>query len=189
MFESIPLYLLLAQTCVAEISFQKDPTECIVMWEINERAAKASKRTLKKQTLLYNSYWKSRKQRNARKWIMFLEHDEEPKHWPKGLRWKYHKHLWLKYVRAARTFLATRHKREPLCPHAVQYGGPQEYPRMYLERTVCVAGALQWYWAKSNFTVPTKYKGILPKKAVGDENIISESILTSKRKAANGAGD
>lgn len=186
MFEAIPLHLLLAMTCVAEISFVENPTECIIMWEINERSAKAANRSLRKQTLLYNSYWKSTKQRNKRKWIQFLTYKDKPEHWPERLRWGVHKRLWLRYVKASREFLASRHKRVALCPHAFQYGGPSEYPRSYMKRIQCLPGALQWYWEKPNIENPPK--GIISKKLMMEENAISESILTQKRREARRHG-
>lgn len=189
MFETaVSLTILLAQTCVAEISFQKDTTECVLMWEINQRNAELRNRSLRKQTLLYNAYWRSTEQRNRRPWIQHLRGSEEPKGWPKRLHWKYHKHLWLKYVKAANEFLRTIKTRKAICPGALDYGAPKEYPPDYMEPIACLSKSNQWFWAKRDGNY--RRKGILSKKATKSKDAISESILTmKKREAVNGAVD
>ena len=192
MFEQIPLHLLLAMTCVAEVGFHKSTEECQLMWEINERNAEARNRSLKKQTLLFNSYWKSKEQRSRRPWIRYLEGEEEPKHWPKTIRWGVHKRMWIRYVRAARVFLANKHRRKEICPGALDYGAPQEYPRQAstMKRVWCVDNTLQWYWAlREPHERINAGKGILSKKALSDETIISESILTRKRRQSRGTSN
>lgn len=190
MFEiTVPTAVLLAMSCVAEISFQKDPKECVVMWEINQRNAELKNRSLRKQTLLYNAYWRSTPQRARRPWIQHLRGGEEPKHWPKRLKWKFHRHLWLNYVKAAREFLRTVKTRKPICPSALDYGAPKEYPAEYMERIVCTGNTLQWYWArKSKDDINKLKKGILPKRAIDNKGVISESILSQKRRAAKSQG-
>lgn len=140
------LILLLARTCVAEISFQKEPTECIIMWEINERIR--GKRSLYDQTLLFNAYWRSTKQRNSRPWIQELDGDEKPKHWPMYLPWKMHLKFWKKYKKAAARFVRTRRWRKQSCKKAINYGGPVEWPKQDMIRIYCLQGARQWYWAR-----------------------------------------
>ena len=138
------LVLLLAQTCVAEISFHKDTTECTLMWEIAER--RRGRQTLEQHIRKYNSYWKSTKQRNARLWIAELDGDEKPLHWPRYLPWKLHLKMWKRYKRAARSFLKTRKWRKQICKRAIDYGGPREYPRGEKVRIYCIKGARQWYF-------------------------------------------
>lgn len=189
MFATIPLYLLLAQTCVAEISFQRDPSECILMWEVNERNARLRNRSLRKQTLLYNSYWKSTEQRNRRPWIQHLKGREQPKHWPERLKWKWHVKMWLRYVKAAREFLDTKNKRVPICPAAYDYGAPREYPGGYMKPVVCLRKANQWFWArKSEEELIHMKKGIISKRS-SKKRAVSKSILTMKRENQNGASE
>lgn len=185
MFETAaPLAILLAQTCVAEVGFNKDPSECILMWEVNERNAKLRNRSLRKQTLLYNAYWRSTPQRNRRPWIQHLKGGEEPKLWNKRLKWKVHRGMWLRYVRTAREFLNSHKRRIALCPGALDYGAPKEYPAHYMERITCLTKTKQWYWArKSDEDIRKSRKGILPKKALAQKNIIRESIMTQKKRA------
>lgn len=193
MFEAIPLHLLLAMTCVAEVGFHQETTECELMWEINYRNSVSRNRSLRKQTLLFNSYWKSTEQRGRRPWIQHLNGTEEPLGWPQTIRWGVHKRMWLKYVRAARAFLATKKKRPQICPGAVDYGAPEEYPRKHfmMKRVYCVAGTLQWYWVMKSKREQQERKGILGKNALANKSIISESILTQKRRSEknNGVSD
>jgi hypothetical protein len=143
----IALSLLLAQTCVAEISFQKDASECIVMWEVNKRNATARGRTIRKQTLLFNSYWRSKPQRARRPWIGLLTADgRKPMRWPKRLSWKAHRPRWLRYVQAANQFVLG--KLPEMCPQAVDYGAPYETPNsVYRARVNCLGGKTkQLYW-------------------------------------------
>jgi len=140
------LILLLSRTCVAEISFQKDTTECELMWSINDRMR--GKRSLYEHTLLFNAYWRSSKQRAQRPWIQELDGDEKPEHWPRYLPWKLHLKFWKKYKAAAARFIKTRKWRKKICPKAIDYGGPREYPRQDATRIYCLQGARQWYWAR-----------------------------------------
>lgn len=117
--------LLLAQTCVAEIGFDKDTRECQLMWEINGRNAERSNRTISHQTKLFNAYWKDPNKR--RPWIQYLNAEgQKPHFWPdKAAAWKIHKPLWEAYLEAAKKFQKRfKSKRyRPLCRRADDYGG------------------------------------------------------------------
>jgi len=117
--------VLLAQMCVSEISWQKDPRECRLMMEVNNRNAKRSNRTITKQTRLFNAYFKQPNQ--GRKWIQYLNAEgTAPKYWPQeAASWKKHRPYWAAYLAAAKQFLKQRTHQwfAPLCLRADDYGG------------------------------------------------------------------
>ena len=142
--------LLLARTCVAEISFQNSPAECAAMWWVNRKLASKRRRSIVVQTRKFNSYWKSPEQRARRPWIAFLELSQvKPKLWPKRLSWGAHRVRWATYVQASVDFVDG--KRPDPCPPAFDYGAPGEIPQGaksgYLRKIQCLQGeTLQWYW-------------------------------------------
>jgi hypothetical protein len=120
----IALFVFLAQTCVSEISFQPDPQECIVMWEVNYRNARRSGIDLETFTRKFNAYWKN--PNRSRPWIQHLNAEAtEPHLWPKSTNWQAKRRSWQRYLRAAQKFLdAVRSGRHvSLCPSADDYGG------------------------------------------------------------------
>ena len=117
--------LLLAQTCVAEIGFNRKTDECQLMWEINGRNARRSSRTIDEQTMLFNAYWKNPDKN--RPWIQYLNLEaEEPHLWPKNAAtWAVHKKMWQSYLAAAAKFVEkfpTKRYRH-ICRRADDYGG------------------------------------------------------------------
>jgi len=144
--------LLLAKTCVAEIGFRKNPQECLVMWEINGDNAKKRGRTIERQTLLFNAYWKIPKKKRKRNWIAGLNRtNDKPALWPKSYDWSKYKNRWNAYVNAADQFennwVNGSHKR--LCPQASDYGAPGiDTPKHACARvTKCLRGkTAQRYW-------------------------------------------
>ncbi|MHC4648700.1 MAG: hypothetical protein ACYTBJ_24860, partial [Planctomycetota bacterium] len=147
------LALLLAMTCVAEISLQKDPTECVLMWQINQETAERRGVTLQDQTLAFNAYWDPRSKDN-RHWIAELDEDgTRPPSWPgESVSWRIHRVRWLRYLKAAERFLVAPGKHQ--CPRAKDYGGAidgrhadDHPPRKCYRREKCLNGqTLQWYW-------------------------------------------
>ena len=148
------LILLLAQTCVAEISLQKDPSECAVMWSINARTAERRQVTLKQQTLEYNAYWDKRS-KDRRLWIGNLKDSYAmPEGWPGSEKsWKARAGLWMAYLDKAVEFILWPPERL-LCPRAGSYGGTpgdgigadDEAPCPEARRVRCMRGELQAYW-------------------------------------------
>jgi hypothetical protein len=139
------LAVLLAATCVAEISFQHSTRECQIMWKVNTRNAIRKGRGLYRQTILFNSYWQSRTLQARRPWIAHLNSGRRPHLWPRRWRWSAHKEIWLSYLKAAR-----EHVRRPLsgvdhCPRAIDYGAPGEIPGGPVVPIDC-GGTLQQYW-------------------------------------------
>jgi len=142
------LALLLAQTCVAEISFGKDVSECVLMWQINADNAERKGRTLRHQTLLYNGYWKSPKQQQNRAFIKELRDDKKPKSWPANMGWKRHRPMWMAYLTAALNFIE-KPPNNHLCPGAIDYGAVGECPGNGKEQYRCLDGnTKQIYWAR-----------------------------------------
>ncbi len=147
--ESLLLALLLAQTCVAEISFQIDTRECQVMWHVNNANAKKRGLSLAEQTRQFNTYWRSEIRRARRPWIKYLNANlTKPKHWPATISWKNHKDRWRRYLDAARKFVRTdRHLKRP-CLQALDYGSQTDVPKNknYI-LTRCLGGnTKQRYW-------------------------------------------
>jgi hypothetical protein len=151
----ISLALLLARTCVAEIGFQEDVTECQLMWSINHRNAIKNGWSTRKQTLRFNGYWKSRKQRRKRPWIQYLKGPWKPPAWGKKMLWEVYKERWLAYERAAMAFVKDPSSVDYLCPEAVDYGAPHERPRLFGMETIRCLGGMkrqggttrQRYWS------------------------------------------
>ena len=151
------IVLLLAQTCAAEIGLQPEPDECVVMWEINARAAERKKVTVAEQTLAFNAYWDPRVAHTSRRWIGELRADGvEPEHWPTNLRWPGHAPRWQRYVERSRQFVveSVRGLHKPVCAAADDYGGDPDdeagaedpAPCVGAERVACVPGQRQAYW-------------------------------------------
>jgi len=149
--------LLLAQTCVAEIGFYRDTSECVLMWEINQRNAKYRGVSIRKQTKQFNAYWKN--PNKQRPWIQHLNEElKKPEHWPnRAASWAVHRPIWKSYLSAARTFLhqvSTQTYRN-ICPRAADYGGKCgdgkhacDKPRMTCAKPLlCLSGrTFQAYW-------------------------------------------
>lgn len=154
------LALLLARTCVAEISFvdEEGIRECELMWSISQRNAIRRGRTLTRQTMLFNSYWKCDKkpgkktpkcyyQIKNRPWIKHLNGAEKPKYWPQTMRWSMWRDKWLGMRRAAEDWLKQRRLTFHGCDHAIDYGAPGEIPSMSrMEMIKCLPNARQRYW-------------------------------------------
>ena len=120
------LALLLAQMCVSEIGWQPQVTECVLMWEVTERNARRSNRTIKKQIHLYNAWYVRPERYPSRAWIAGLNLEgDEPEGWPENASWERARRVWLRYLRAARRYLdhLDEGRRTRLCPGAVDYGG------------------------------------------------------------------
>lgn len=143
----LALSLLLAQTCVAEIGFQKSPRECVLMWQTNQVQAAQRGRTLYLQARLYNNYWIGRHSRARRPWIRELTYSgQKPRQWPAGASWVKYRPRWLKYVSAADGFVKGRYKKR-YCPAASHYGAPHERRNKKMKRVMCFGGnTKQWYW-------------------------------------------
>lgn len=142
------LALLLARTCVAEIGFKGTVEECHLMWRINRDNAIKKKRSIKRQTKLFNSYWKCKTQRRRRPWIKHLEGPEKPKHWPSTMEWSMFRDKWLEYEAAAIAFVASQRNAFHGCDDAIDYGAPGEIPAMRnMEQIKCLGGKTrQRYW-------------------------------------------
>lgn len=151
------LILLLAQTCVAEISFPTDTVECVAMWEVNARNAARRGIDIAQQTREFNAYWRSSAQRARRPWIARMGlGGAEPPGWPAHLPWGRHAGRWRAVVARARQFVqdypAERHR--SVCPGADDYGGDPDDARGAEDdkpcpeaiRLTCIPGALQAYW-------------------------------------------
>lgn len=111
----LALALLLSQTCVAEISLQRTPEECAIMWEINATAAQARDKTVEQQTRDFNAYWRSAEQRANRPWIAHLQRSGSmPKGWPKSASWERHVERWLLYVERADQFVRDLRAGKPM---------------------------------------------------------------------------
>lgn len=117
--------VLMAQMCVSEISWQKDPLECQLMMEVNYRNAKRNGINVETQTRKFNAYFKAPNKR--RPWIQYLnEEGTKPHYWPsKAASWEVHKKYWKIYLDAAKKFPRRfKHKWYPaLCARADDYGG------------------------------------------------------------------
>jgi len=146
---------LLAQTCVAEISFQHSTRECKIMWKINAKNAVKKRRGQYLQTKLFNGHWgdnpESARLRAARPWIANLSDGRRPRHWPRRLRWEAHRAIWLRYLEAAREHVRRPFSDPDHCPGAVDYGAPGEVPRGNLVLIDC-GDTLQRYWAERKKT-------------------------------------
>ena len=144
--------LLLARTCVAEIGLHERATvqECELMWQVNQRRAKRQNRTISHQTRLFNSFWEMKSQRKRRPYIVNLDGPGKPLEWPSNMRWQRYQSKWLAYRRAAVAFVRNPEETDYLCPRAIDYGAPNEIPKMKnMVRIHCLGGnTRQWYWAK-----------------------------------------
>lgn len=151
------LVLLLAQTCVSEVSFPAKPIECVAMWEINAVNARRKGIDIVEQTRKFNAYWRIAKRRIARPWVQTLTLDgEQPEHWPRKLLWERHRGRWLRIVARARQFVREYpqglHRR--VCRGADDYGGDPDdgkhaddaKPCRDAVRITCIPGSLQAYW-------------------------------------------
>ncbi|MCP4604513.1 MAG: hypothetical protein GY847_28995 [Proteobacteria bacterium] len=137
--------LMLARTCVAEISFKGTVEECRLMIEVNAHNARDRGRTLKRQTLLFNSFWKVRRQQKKRPWIKYLTGRAPPKYWPRQYRWEVHRDKWMSYLNTAIDFVKNPTGRS--CAGVIDYGAPREIPASNLRRADC-GETLQWYWRR-----------------------------------------
>ena len=100
------LVLLLAQTCVSEISFPSKPIECVAMWEINAVNAARKRIDIVEQTHKFNAYWRIEARRIKRPWIQALTLEgEQPEGWPRKLLWERHRARWLRMGARARRFV------------------------------------------------------------------------------------
>lgn len=143
------LALLLARTCVAEIGFEGEVDECMLMWSINQKNAIKKGRSLKRQTLLFNAYWKSKIQRRRRPWIKYLDYSLPPKYWPKTMSWAMFEDRWFDIWNAAEIFVHSNRQFFHGCPEAMDYGAPGETPNMRgVEKVKCIEGVKtrQRYW-------------------------------------------
>jgi hypothetical protein len=126
--------VLLAQMCVAEISWPKripgtpnsfNTRECELMIEINSRNAKRNRVSVTLQTHRFNAYFKQPNRR--RPWIQYLNAEgTEPLHWPKeSASWRVHKPYWAAYLKVAEEYpkKARRKWHRPMCRRADDYGG------------------------------------------------------------------
>lgn len=117
--------VLLAQMCVAEISWQKDTRECELMIEINYRNAKRNGISVELQTRKFNAYFKTPNKQRA--WIQYLNAEGTvPYHWPQeAASWKVHKKYWEAYLQIAKNYpkKSRRKWHRPLCIRADDYGG------------------------------------------------------------------
>ncbi len=83
---NLALVLLLAQTCVAEITFPAKPVECVAMWEINAVNASRKGIDIVEQTHAFNAYWRIESRRESRPWVQTLTLEgTEPEGWPSKL--------------------------------------------------------------------------------------------------------
>jgi len=151
------LVLLLAQTCVSEISFPSKPVECVAMWEINAVNAARKRIDIVEQTHKFNAYWRIEARRIKRPWIQALTLEgEQPEGWPRKLLWERHRARWLRIVERSRRFVLEfpqgKHRR--VCPGADDYGGDPDdgkhaddaKPCRDAVRLTCIPGAHQAYW-------------------------------------------
>lgn len=150
--------VLLAQMCVAEISWRHNTAECRLMWEINGRQANRANISIGGQTRQFNTYFKQ--PNTTRRWIQYLNKKAtKPKHWPRkaGL-WKTHQPIWLTYLAAATKFYNEFKQKtlNPLCPRATDYGGKCgdgkgacDVPRQKCAKPIwCLEGLThQSYWS------------------------------------------
>lgn len=122
--------VLLAQMCVAEISWQAregkpDTLECELMIEINYRNAKRNSTSVVQQTQRFNAYFKNPDKQ--RPWIQYLNAaSTKPTHWPrKAASWKVHRKYWEAYLKVAKDYpkKSRRKWHRPLCIRADDYGG------------------------------------------------------------------
>ena len=139
------LALLLARTCVAEIGFKGDVSECKLMWSINQRNALKKQRSLKRQTKLFNSYWKCKSHQKSRPWIKHLNGYEQPKHWPNTMLWSTFRDKWIEIEIAAIKFVNER-KESFICKDAMDYGAPGESPNMSNTELLNCGSTRQRYW-------------------------------------------
>ncbi len=145
------LVLLLAQTCIAEIDFPSNTTECVAMWEINANTAKRRSITIAQQTRQFNTYWRSPTRQARKPWIKHLNADgDQPKGWPKGTRWDRHRGRWLRVLARAKRFVRdwNRGKYRRVCRGAQDYGG-RTHPKPCARAVLvdCLPGSSQSYWS------------------------------------------
>lgn len=143
---------LLGRTCVAEIGFEGQTAECELMWSINQKNAIRRNRSLERQTLKFNSYWKVKEQRKRRPWIKYLGDGgaaKMPRRWPSTINWDRYRGKWIEIEKAALGFVHSNRQRFYDCPQAVDYGAPGESPDMgIVKRIKCLQGKTrQRYWA------------------------------------------
>jgi len=114
--------LIIAQACVAEISFGGGGVgECTDMWSVNLRAVGGDLDRMPGQAIKYNTLM--RRKRGNRAWVLELDIDgNEPKGWElseRGALWSNFRELWLKILVAANNWL-----KQPLITcSADKYGG------------------------------------------------------------------
>ncbi len=154
---NIALVLLLAQTCVAELSFPAGTEECAAMFEVNARNAARRGIGIAQQTREFNAYWHSPKQQAQRPWIAHLTLDgTQPAQWTTHLPWERRKGSWEAVVARARVFVRDypRGRHRSVCPGADDYGGNPDDERGAEDskpcpealRVACIPGSLQVYW-------------------------------------------
>ncbi|MCH6551212.1 MAG: hypothetical protein IH804_04265 [Planctomycetes bacterium] len=154
---NLALVLLLAQTCVAEITFPKTTVECVAMWEINANNAVRKGIDIVEQTHAFNAYWRIESRRRARPWVQGLTLEgARPEGWPPHLNWERHRGRWLQIVARARRFVDEfpRGKHRRVCHGADDYGGDPDdgkaandaKPCEDAVRITCIPGSLQAYW-------------------------------------------
>lgn len=148
--------LMLAQMCVAEISFTNDVRECEVMWSISQKYL-SEHRTMERHIRSYNTYWKKTEtalnNQAQRPWIRHLDYKKRPKDWPRTASWRRWRPVWLKMREAAIEWLkAGRPLRMYNCPHAIHYAAPYVVPRdKRLRRVRCLPLGVkqhQSYWER-----------------------------------------
>lgn len=139
------LILMLAITCVAEVSFASTH-ECIYMIRINDQNAVRRGKTLRTHTMRFNSVWRRKGPSRARPWLVHLRLDGgRPKHWPHHrASWERYKRTWGKYIVAIHQYLL---KRRPRRVRADDYGSAEDgKPCGEAVRIFIKGGSLQQYW-------------------------------------------
>ena len=131
---NLPLILLLAQMCVAEIGFTDNPDECRLMWHI----MRAKPGLLSDNVRRYNSYFRGAWGKRSRPYIQHLTNDprQEPAEWDStSASWDNHMDAWASILGAAIAFAAAPGKHP--CPDANHYGGGMDTVPTCWERQWC----------------------------------------------------
>jgi len=154
------LALMLARTCVAEISLQRGNAECMIMLSIQRARAERRGISLRKQVEAFHPIHRKRRDgswyRNKARhfWVRGLTADgAQPRAWREvDGDWSKHRGAWLAMLDAVRAFLrgATLNP----CPRAQDYGGRCEVatgacdpPGPLHVRVQCLDGdTAQAYW-------------------------------------------
>ncbi len=136
------LILMLAITCVAEVSFASTQ-ECIYMLRINDQNAQRRGVTLEAHTRRFNSVWKRPPAR--RPWIHHLRLDgRAPLYWDHSrVSWAKRRRAWSHYIVAIHRYLMSHPRRV----RANDYGSPEDArPCEQAVRLHPTRVTLQLYW-------------------------------------------